>query len=1130
MSGDYSKQAFKADNLYSDVLMQQGKVQLDSDWNEQAAIQFRRKRAQTIDTIGRAVVPRETQDGFRITPDGGGGLLIHPGRMYVDGLLAENRGRILDDLGVAYPKVFDAKLDEIKTAEPYPYDQQPYLIFDTGVDALPATPFLVYLDVWQREITHLKHPDIVETAVGFDTTTRMQTVWQVKTEATSANTPECKDALTEWDDLTEPSAARLTTGTVNVNTDPDPCLIPPGAGYRGLENRLYRVEIHHGGTVGTATFKWARHNGAVATAITHIDGTELTVVQSQWDEFRRFEVGDWVEIVDDKLEFAGLPAEMAKVDVIDYATNTITLTGALTGDFPTSGVDHDTDPTRHARIRKWDQSGVVRDTTGAEVMDLTTSTDGLIDVPASTVSVVLEDGITVTFDLDPGTGEFKVGDYWVFAARTGDASLELLDKAPPEGIHHHYARLAIVTAVTDAGIEDCREHWPPEFGDQNCCTVTVGDDVTSHGDYQSIQAAVNSLPASGGKVCVLPGEYSEDNIEISNLEIITIEGCGKRSKVIGSAAAGDGAGTDPVFHVTDSSTVRIASLDIVASNLANGILLEEITTGALKNIELHNLQITAATRSAIEARMGSNISIQNCHIEMLDQASDWPGIFVAADNVLIKENRIRVSPGQGTIAPASISQGRGGIQIGNTSDNVRVIDNLIRGGIGNGITLGSLTAVTPAGAAGITDAPGMVGWIDDPDAGAFQSISVLYDIRIENNRILDMGLNGIGVAAFFNLDADDEFITVNGLSISGNEIRGCLNQPLLPIANDMVGSKGYGGIALADVDNLSIQRNVIEDNGVARDSEPVCGIYVLHAEGVDISDNRIVNNGQRIQQESSNGRRSGIHIEFAVAPTIALGGDKLKIPRQNGVPALIAHNNVVVQPLGKALSLTALGPVSVTDNQLTSRGVVANTDSLLSRISTVAIVNLGVSDELYLQQLMTINAIRQGKKSYAPALAANLAGRDGLDNQVIGGSLSSGNVLVNDNQIVCDLLGNPVNNLVLSSVLVVSLDDIGFHANQCDCTLDLIGGYDFVLFPVFLLGLSVRMSDNRMKEGLFNALISAFSWGLFINTGIDNQATHCLIIREAILPNRTIRDHNIVLIDPTGKGFCERFKFLEGEG
>ncbi len=1124
MGGDYSKYAFKADNLFSDVLMQQGKVQLDSDWNEQTAIQFRRKRAQTIDTIGRAVVPWETADGFLITPDGGSGLLIHPGRMYVDGLLAENRGRLVDDSGNPFARVFDAKLDETRTNEPYSYANQPYRIFDAGDEALPATPFLVYLDVWQREVTLLKVPDIVEKAVGFDTTTRMQTVWQVRTQGiSSSNDPQCPDALAEWESLIAPSAARLTTGTVAVNTNPDPCLIPPGAGYRGLENRLYRVEVHQGGPLGTASFKWARHNGAVATAVSHIDGSELTVDQSQWDEFRRFEVGDWVEISDNKLEFAGLPGEMARVDDVDYSTNRITLTGVLSGDFPTSGVDHATDPTRRTRIRKWDQSGVVRDTTGAEIINLASSADGLIDIQPASISVVLEDGITVNFDLDPGTGEFKSGDYWLFAARTVDASLELLDRAPPLGIHHHYARLAIVSA---SGVEDCRIHWPPQFNDQCCCSVTVGDEVHSHGDYQSIQAALNSLPTSGGKVCVLPGEYHEDNIVINGLHDITIEGCGTRSRVIAPVPADGGASINPVFRVTDSSSIRIAALQIEASDFANGVLVEEIVNGATHDIELQDLDITAATRSAIELRLGSDIVIQDCNINMQDQATEWPGMFVVADRVLIKQNTITVSPGQDAAGNTLISQGRGGLQIGNTSDEVQVIDNLIQGGIGNGVTLGSLTAVDVDGETGVGQ---WVGWVDDPGVGQYESIGMLYDIRIERNRILDMGLNGIGVAAFFDLDGADELISVVGLAITANQIRGCLNRPLLPIAQNRVGSKGYGGIALADVEMLTIQHNVIEKNGVAREREPVCGIYVLHAEGAGISDNRILNNGQRVQQESSPGPRAGVYIEYAIAPTTDLGNGKLPIPRQNGVPAFTLHNNVVVQPLGRALALTALGPVSVTDNQLTSRGVVSNARSLVSGISTVSIVNLGLSDELYLQQLMTFSAISQGQTTYESAFTTLAVAREGLDDRVLGRSLTSGNVLVADNQIVCDLLGTPVTHVVTSSVMVISLDDIAFNNNQCDCSLDLVSGYDFVMFPVLVFGLSVRMSDNRLKEGLLNAFLSAFSWGLFMNTGTDNQATHCLIIREAILPNRTNRNHNIVFIDPNATNFCERFRNLEGE-
>ena len=103
MSGDYSRKTFKPSHNYSGVLIQQGRVQLDADWNEQEAISLRRQRVESLDTMGRAVVPMETPDGFKIELDLGE-LTISPGRMYVDGLLAENHG--------ASPQMFYTPLDE----------------------------------------------------------------------------------------------------------------------------------------------------------------------------------------------------------------------------------------------------------------------------------------------------------------------------------------------------------------------------------------------------------------------------------------------------------------------------------------------------------------------------------------------------------------------------------------------------------------------------------------------------------------------------------------------------------------------------------------------------------------------------------------------------------------------------------------------------------------------------------------------------------------------------------------------------------------------------------------------------------------------------------------------------------
>jgi hypothetical protein len=87
MPGDFSRTLFDPTKSYSGVLMQQGRVQLDADWNEQLALQLHRTTAETIDVIGPCGAPKEG-DGFLVTPLPDD-LLIAPGRFYADGLLCE---------------------------------------------------------------------------------------------------------------------------------------------------------------------------------------------------------------------------------------------------------------------------------------------------------------------------------------------------------------------------------------------------------------------------------------------------------------------------------------------------------------------------------------------------------------------------------------------------------------------------------------------------------------------------------------------------------------------------------------------------------------------------------------------------------------------------------------------------------------------------------------------------------------------------------------------------------------------------------------------------------------------------------------------------------------------------------
>jgi hypothetical protein len=443
MSGDYSRVRFDPKKDFSGILQQQGRVHLESSANELVRIVDRRFRAQTADTIGRCVVPRQTEEGFRISVTDRV-LTIGRGRIYVDGLLVENHGK-------GEPQ-FDSCLAE-ESGEAIGYGEQPYFPNAAQLAPLPDSPgpHLAYVVAYERELTWLEHPDLVEKAIGQDTVTALQTVWQVRllpdigAGATCA-TPD--DQIPAWRALTRPSGARLSTSLVEVPEETNPCIIAPGgSGYRGLENQLYRVEIHQGGPVGTATFKWSRENASVATSVVGVNGTTLSVASLGRDSVLRFNNDDWIEITDDWRELAGLPPEMRKASDVDFDAQTLTIDSALpAGAFPVDGQGK-LDPARHTRIRRWDQRGADLDASG-----------GVIAVPAAGTAVTLENGVQVSFDLQAG-GEFKAYDYWTFAASIADASVEKLQKAPPRGIHRHYGRLAVVTFPSAA--TDCRVHWPP---------------------------------------------------------------------------------------------------------------------------------------------------------------------------------------------------------------------------------------------------------------------------------------------------------------------------------------------------------------------------------------------------------------------------------------------------------------------------------------------------------------------------------------------------------------------------------------------------------------------------------------------------------------------------------------------
>ena len=141
MKADISRQTFDSNKRYSGVLMQQGRVQLDSEWNEQQEIHQHRTQTGLGEVVGSSGAPigedgRTT--GFEITAQNGK-LFIGGGHIVVDGVLCVNES---ED-----PLSYDDYPDKPATDDLTGWTEKE----DDG-DELRLG--LAYLDVWERHITH----------------------------------------------------------------------------------------------------------------------------------------------------------------------------------------------------------------------------------------------------------------------------------------------------------------------------------------------------------------------------------------------------------------------------------------------------------------------------------------------------------------------------------------------------------------------------------------------------------------------------------------------------------------------------------------------------------------------------------------------------------------------------------------------------------------------------------------------------------------------------------------------------------------------------------------------------------------------------------------------------------------
>jgi len=480
MKGDFSRFTFDPRKHYNGVLMQQGRVQLDADWNEYVEIQNHLRGTMAGDLIGQCGVPRDC-GGFEVgVTDNHKDLTILPGRIYVDGLLCEleegrsfevefldkNRAKVpdlithvhdlevgqwlellaeghtarpqqilIEKIDLAYQslifrpevvdEIFESASPKVRRITTYASQVD---LFPESQEKRTSGKYLAYLDIWQRHITVTDDPKIREVALGgADTTTRTKTVWQLKLRG-PLDSEENFDR--DWSNLVERREASLAARILRTDPQDD------------LMNRLYRIEVHDGGRTGCATFKWSRDNGRIIWPVERVEGRTVTIRETVAADKREFRPGQMVEITDEIRELRGQPGLLASIESTDW---------------PTLSLKEDIGKMVHLtgkklKLNRWDNPEA----------DVATTSSGWIN---------LEKGVQVRF---AENGEYQSGDYWLIPMRAASGRIEWPEDLLIQrfGVEHHYCRLAELDWKEDieewSVTKDLRILFPPvsDLGDR----------------------------------------------------------------------------------------------------------------------------------------------------------------------------------------------------------------------------------------------------------------------------------------------------------------------------------------------------------------------------------------------------------------------------------------------------------------------------------------------------------------------------------------------------------------------------------------------------------------------------------------------------------------------------------------
>jgi|GEM_PF-3027495 len=519
MKGDFSRFSFDKKKRYSAVLMQQGRLQLDSDWNEQVQISEHRNTAFFRDLVGRSGTPAGNAMTLLLEKETGK-LTLTRGVCYIDGLFVEN----------------DAPVELTKEALP-----------EGGGE------FLFYLDAWTREVNAAEDSELVDPALGLETTTRLKTEWKLRhKEIPKAGADKWKEAF-EGGRWPEASARELPPGLgednwwLSVSTGK---MVLGDREVKVKDNRLYRIEIHDNNPA--VRFKWSRDNAAVCAevkaSLEHAQAYALSNNSVPLQE--AFKDAAWIELCTPKE--AGLLLDMRH---LAFENGILKLSPEHFDAFKDK---------EQLIIRRW---------------------DGVFCKEEKENSLKAELGVELAYS----EGFYRSGDYWLLLIRDGEAlNWKEGGPRPPEGVVHHFAALASVNISKEGRIEEPKS-WHLHFNPLTSPNLTAESDlnvgnltVRLNADMQGNASVGGALKVNGNTT--IAGTLSAPTLtgNTSIAGALTVSGTGNSSiagplalsgnTTVGTSAANrtltvNGA-TSVSGALTAGSTANIAGNTTVGGTLA----------------------------------------------------------------------------------------------------------------------------------------------------------------------------------------------------------------------------------------------------------------------------------------------------------------------------------------------------------------------------------------------------------------------------------------------------------------------------------------------------------------------------------------------------------------------------------